>query len=762
MHVVNGVALPCAQQTIFYLISPMPTLTERLAPWIEDYQLQLPRWTHDEIYKWRAVKVFQDNWDLEATDFPAMLRRSLAATGNLLTSSMYYPKLMIERFSDQRPDDVREAFRHLFDEELPLLTRLRQFMNAAEIWRQEFVGAPANNSYQNQRTLMSYLTLHYPERYYLYKSEMYKDFAALVAAPFDNRHKAALTRVQDYITLAGQVRDVLAHTPALLSAHHERLTPEHYTDTELHLLTQDFIYCTVRASKEAAAEAAAEASDDDADSDDEPDDSGDETPDTAALVSEVPAAKPRWWVIGAGVGAYLWEDWKSEGVMSIGWDSLGDLRGYSSKEEIQEVLIAENDHTNRSNDALACWQFYKDVRIGDYMIVKRGRTVVEGVGRVTGPYDYDPSLDEFQHIRRVEWLLDGPWERTADVMFGTKTLTDVTGHKLVQLVQLELETPTQLHRIQTTGVGEDEIEGPIVLPPYTFAQASADLFMSDEALAGLLNSLKRKMNLVIQGPPGVGKSFVARRLAHLLLREADDARVQMVQFHPSYSYEDFIMGYRASGTGFVREAGVLLKFVRDVVIVNPGKDYVFIIDEMNRANLGKVLGECMLLLENDKRGPEHKVMLPYGGEYMYLPDNLYLIGTMNTADRSLALVDFALRRRFAFKRLQPELGERFASYMMEKHGLAADFVAQLVEAVSRLNAMVAADRTLGADFLIGHSYFSSGPQNAETPEAWYERVLEDEIGPQLEEYWIENPGLAQNARNLLNLVPVIAGTTDDE
>jgi 5-methylcytosine-specific restriction protein B len=152
----------------------------------------------------------------------------------------------------------------------------------------------------------------------------------------------------------------------------------------------------------------------------------------------------------------------------------------------------------------------------------------------------------------------------------------------------------------------------------------------------------------------VGKSFVARRLAYLLLGEEDADRVEMVQFHPSYSYEDFIMGYRATEKGgFEREAGVFLKFVRDVALANPKQPHVFIIDELNRANLGKVLGECMLLLESDKRGPAHKVRLHYGNEFMYLPDNLYVIGTMNTADRSLALVDFALRRRFAFKRLKP-------------------------------------------------------------------------------------------------------------
>ena len=330
---------------------------------------------------------------------------------------------------------------------------------------------------------------------------------------------------------------------------------------------------------------------------------------------------------------------------------------------------------------------------------------------------------------------------------------------MIKLVMLELDKPTQLHLIGTnsgkpiesTEHDDEAVSIEVGLPVYPFEQASADLFMPDADLTGLLTSLRYKKNLILQGPPGVGKSFVAKRLAYLLLGELDEARVEMVQFHPSYSYEDFIMGYRATDDGgFARETGVLLNFVRKKALLAPDKPHVFIIDELNRANLGKVLGECMLLLESDKRGPEHKVMLPYGGEYMYLPDNLYLIGTMNTADRSLALVDFALRRRFAFKRLKPELGERFCNHLTQQKGVATAFVAQLVAAVSRVNAKVAEDHSLGADFLIDHSYYSAGPQGTETAEAWVARVLEDEVGPQLEEYWIEAPAQAAAARQLMS------------
>lgn len=272
--------------------------------------------------------------------------------------------------------------------------------------------------------------------------------------------------------------------------------------------------------------------------------------------------------------------------------------------------------------------------------------------------------------------------------------------------------------------------------PFTKDDALAGLFMSPEKLDIMLARLKRKKALILQGPPGVGKTFIARRLAFALMGMRDERRVAMVQFHPSYGYEDFVQGYRPTRTGLERRDGVFHQFAR-LARNDPDRDWFFIIDEINRGNLAKIFGELLMLIESDKRGPAHAIPLTYSegpDETFYLPANLHFIGTMNTADRSLAMVDYALRRRFAFAALEPALdAPAFGAWLK---GLSAtdELVARIRAKVRTLNAVIEKERDLGPGFRIGHSFFC--PQEAQPPdEAWYREVIEGEIQPLLDEYF---------------------------
>ncbi|RAK62011.1 AAA family ATPase [Hymenobacter edaphi] len=284
------------------------------------------------------------------------------------------------------------------------------------------------------------------------------------------------------------------------------------------------------------------------------------------------------------------------------------------------------------------------------------------------------------------------------------------------------------------------------LPSYSLADAEADLFLTTQQIEHLKVALRRKKNLIVQGPPGVGKTYVARRLAWLQMGEQDNSRVQLVQFHQSYSYEDFIRGWRPTEKGgFELANGVFVDFVRKAQH-DQARDYFFIIDEINRGNLSKIFGELLMLLEADKRSEQYAMPLTYrkeGEAQFYLPPNLYLIGTMNTADRSLALVDYALRRRFTFVDLVPMLGEKLVQHLTTT-GVPRALATEVVSRVEALNVIIKNDRNLGGGFLIGHSYFCT-PPNGEGPEGWWSAIVEHDIAPLLREYWFDAEERAEKA-----------------
>jgi 5-methylcytosine-specific restriction endonuclease McrBC GTP-binding regulatory subunit McrB len=261
-----------------------------------------------------------------------------------------------------------------------------------------------------------------------------------------------------------------------------------------------------------------------------------------------------------------------------------------------------------------------------------------------------------------------------------------------------------------------------------------------------------KKNLILQGAPGVGKSFVAKRLAYLLLEQKDSGRIETVQFHQSYSYEDFVQGYRPDGKGgFTLRDGVFHRFCEKARL-SPSRKHVFIIDEINRGNLSKILGELMLLVECDRRGPAWATSLTYSQPdeaRFFVPENVYLLGMMNTADRSLSMVDYALRRRFSFTLLEPMFGsDKFRAFLID-HGVPEAMVDLIVTRMTALNQAIGEDRAnLGPGYRIGHSFFVPSGDFEYDP-GWYRRVIETEIHPLLEEYWFDEPDKADSWRQQL-------------
>ncbi len=253
-------------------------------------------------------------------------------------------------------------------------------------------------------------------------------------------------------------------------------------------------------------------------------------------------------------------------------------------------------------------------------------------------------------------------------------------------------------------------------PIYNFSADSDKPFISEANFKKIVSLLERKQNIILEGAPGVGKTFLARKVAYQLIGEVKDENIEMVQFHQSYSYEDFVQGIRPSEDGFTRRDGVFLNFCAKARF-SPDKKFVFIIDEINRGNISRILGELMMLIEADKRSNKYAIKLTYSeeeDEKFYVPENVYIIGCMNTADHSLAIVDYALRRRFAFCPIKPEFNETFKQFLIAR-GISQNNVDALITKVETANKLIA---TIDNGLEIGHSYFCQ-TDGAEDFSAWW-------------------------------------------
>ena len=323
-----------------------------------------------------------------------------------------------------------------------------------------------------------------------------------------------------------------------------------------------------------------------------------------------------------------------------------------------------------------------------------------------------------------------------------------------------VDEPVPAGDIGTNAGAEQETEGevreafqvaaPIV--PYSVEDILKDgCFLERAEIDRLLDRLRTKKNLILQGPPGTGKTWLAKRLAFALMGQKDDSRVRAVQFHPNLSYEDFVRGWRPTGEGKLSLAdGVFMEAIK-AASKDPSSKFAVVIEEINRGNPAQIFGELLTLLEAGKRTPNEALELCYPDadgkrRPVHIPENLYVVGTMNIADRSLALVDLALRRRFAFVGLEPRLGQVWRDWVVKDCAVDPGLVADIERRIAELNDQIAADARLGKQFRIGHSYVTPAHRlEAGDTKKWFQQVVETEIGPLLDEYWFDAPDEAQKA-----------------
>ena len=318
------------------------------------------------------------------------------------------------------------------------------------------------------------------------------------------------------------------------------------------------------------------------------------------------------------------------------------------------------------------------------------------------------------------------------IQLAMKTLTDATAY---------MDDVDQLNSLFEGDDDDDETETVVDYPAYTKQNFLSEVYMDEEKYDRLVKLLRRKKNIILQGAPGVGKTFAAKRLAYSMMGVKDISRVEMVQFHQSYSYEDFVVGYRPTKTGFDKNYGPFYHFCSRAQN-DKNNDYFFIIDEINRGNLSKIFGELFMLIESDKRGAELNLL--YVNESFSVPPNVHIIGMMNTADRSLAMMDYALRRRFSFYEFEPAFDT--AGFRKYQKTLDNPKFNRLIDCVKELNRAIEEDPSLGRGFRIGHSYFViNKPKDADDTwlkehmdDDWLNDVIDFELIPLLEEYWFDD------------------------
>lgn len=753
---------------------------------LDRYESAMEAIREGELYKWSALASFSGHWDLSAQNMPEMLRSSLSEFADCLTSSLAYCFASLESLAKSKPEIVRFSLESLLNEERPLADRVNAFHNTlgrqAEKCRKRAKASGGGQMEIIRQTLpaiSAYLFLSNPGRHYIYKEEELSFFLSMIDLPYhtksgnDNLGQAYCEYERFCDELLAYIR---SNRPGMIERSRS-MVPEEFAslDPNDHLIVNELItsastYLVVPHWKHSLRKIV--------------DklhrvyfkDLGLETPKKVtqqlySLTSSVSSLLPEHCdpllflstMCGSSLPA---EERKSLFLLTIRHlhvsanvpmsfaglpdINLSDLRGDQSSDasDFRLKLFMSAYKLSRQPSESSRKEFVRSFDAAQANGRFSFRTLSSALFLVD-PDCFPPLnhatcryLEGKYGVRPPE---AGTGQGYLDFIGFLKKLINGPFSSLALSARMGEERSSRAVVASLSSRGCETGKYPLT-KRYSEGDFLKEVYLDESELETLLILLKTKKNLILQGPPGTGKTFAARRLAYVLLGCTDHSRVQMVQFHQGTTYDDFVYGYRPTADGaFEPRPGVFAEFCERASVerntaLREGRDapaFVFIIDEINRANVSKVFGELLMCIEAEHRG--EAVLNPVSRGAFSVPDNVFIIGMMNTADRGLALIDYALRRRFCFFEMRPALANgRFRASLSDSPELL-----KLVDAVARLNTEIESDPSLGRGFVFGHSYFCGKGEVRSGERA--SGIVDYELAPLIEEYWFDNPSRAAEA-----------------